>query len=113
MYVPYRANASFNDDDILPCPQCGGWHLHQERVEVFTREHDDAPSQVIVVDDSKISIKLVNENPSSRREGLLIFFSCEECRFGHKGAALAIYQHKGNTYVNWVKVESSSPDTPK
>lgn len=49
-------------------------------------------------------------NPSSRRQGLSIEFECEMCHGdmddGKKNTLppfqLAILQHKGNTYIEWV-----------
>ena len=41
----------------------------------------------------------VSGNPSGRRHGMTIRFYCELCP---STPNLAIYQHKGTTYVKWM-----------
>jgi hypothetical protein len=68
-------------------------------VEVFCRS-DDAPEGVHVkVTGSVMVDKDMKENPSPRREGVVISFFCENCPGKFE---LHIVQHKGNTllYIN-------------
>jgi hypothetical protein len=46
----------------------------------------------------KLSIDQDGVNPSARRDGIRVFFVCENCG---KDSALTIVQHKGETYVEW------------
>jgi len=85
-------------DDALLCPACGGSNLHQGRVEVFHRHREEAPSTAIAVVDGMLVDADAARNPSSRRQGLLVHFGCETCP---AEPSLAIYQHKGTTFVLW------------
>lgn len=103
----------------LQCPHCGEAYLHQTDVAVFTR-HDDADQvKVTTVSDNgevheAVIANNVSLNPSPRRYGLRISFWCEHCDGGqtdeerengvtsNKVPDLAIYQHKGNTFIEWV-----------
>jgi len=94
-------------DGTLLCPECGNPNLHHEKVEVFWRAEEDAPSEGIACNtgdgfwvkaaDPVLGFP-VHENPSPRRNGLLINFTCEQCFLGK---SLAIWQHKGFTYLEW------------
>ncbi len=86
-------------DSILCCPKCRGENLHQEQTQVFIRPTEDGPVQVITTSawgDVLDSPDTDSENPSLRRDGLVIYFYCENC--SHK-PVLKIYQHKGTTYI--------------
>ena len=90
----------------IACPLCGDFYMHQGAVEVFSREHEDAPSKSFVVG-STISHGSGDPNPSGRRNGLLIEFECEPCHmyedseYQGRPLKLAIYQHKGATFIEW------------
>jgi hypothetical protein len=65
----------------LACPSCGSPMLHHfSEIENYVREREDEESNP--------------RNPSGRRNGLIIWFACEECG---KDNALTIAQHKGCT----------------
>jgi hypothetical protein len=91
---------------ILRCPRCGGEYLHHMGVKVFDRG-EDGPAVVrtsVTGGASKMELVLAadSQNPSSRRDGLAIQFSCEGCG----GSAddlieLTIAQHKGSTEIGW------------
>lgn len=76
-------------------------NLHQESVEIFDRSEDcDTGLHVwaklgepILVDEN------MSGNPSTRREGLKIKFSCECCE--GRVHTLNITQHKGETFMFW------------
>jgi hypothetical protein len=67
----------------LHCPRCGSLYLHQLGIKVFHRREDGENVAVITVDGAKAGIELApntsSGNPSARRHGLSIEFSCEEC----------------------------------
>src|SRR5215467_14679736 len=87
---------------------CGGTYLHQGKIEVFTRlRGEDTDVTAIVIDRNAIELGDPNRNPSARRDGLIIHFDCEECgsdefdepRPRPHAIRLAIFQHKGQTYL--------------
>ena len=84
----------------LLCPSCGGNYLHHEHVEVFERGEDEEKGLHISVAHGKTTVdgSMVG-NPSKRRHGVLIHFSCEACS---AKPVLCISQHKGNTLVDFV-----------
>jgi len=89
--------------DILNCPNCNGDTLHQESVTAYFRREDSDVGVVAEVgrDTASIDTKgdCVRGNPSARRDGMVISFSCECCDVIPR---LAIIQHKGTTYFEWV-----------
>jgi hypothetical protein len=86
----------------LTCPQCRGEYLHHGRVTVYDRA-EDAPrvTKIEVRDHSAMINKVDNDisgNPSYRRGGLAIQFSCEQC---DTTSELIISQHKGQSIISW------------
>jgi len=93
----------FTNEDgqiILACPHCGEAFLHQYKTEIFDRDEDDIEGLHVITDREKgiIIKKDLEGNPSKRRDGLRIHFFCEICQ---ASCALEIYQHKGQTFVNF------------
>ena len=85
------------DDTFVTCAVCHGDNLHQERYRVFTRAKEDGDVRIITVtSEDIIRGGDPTENPSSRRDGIIIYLSCENCNHETK---LKIYQHKGTTFV--------------
>lgn len=83
----------------LLCPACGSNYLHHGRVEVFCREQEDSKTgkHVTVEPNGWVNTdKALANNPSKRRDGMLIHFECEECDVK---TVLAVYQHKGATFL--------------
>jgi hypothetical protein len=89
------------DDVTLQCPLCECDCLHHGRVEVFARQRENAPSRSVSVENGEIAPDTIGSNPSSRRDGILIYFDCEHCDLKELGVALTIRQHKGHTYIEW------------
>jgi len=92
----------FNDDTLL-CPCCGGCYLHHGAVCTFTR-HQDADTGIAFrinagTDGSICHSTQLNGNPSSRRDGITIEFTCEDC---DNTSTLGIAQHKGLTLMEWM-----------
>lgn len=85
--------------DGLRCV-CGNANLHQEQVKVYWREGEDSNLGRCVSSTKQKTEQFEHQsgNPSPRRDGLLIRFSCEHC---FAEPELAIYQHKGATYMKW------------
>jgi hypothetical protein len=86
----------------LICPDCGSTYLHHGTVEVFFRK-EDSPTVVHTEafgQGANVEAKLngLSGNPSPRRGGVKITFSCEECSMIN---ALQIIQHKGETELSW------------
>ena len=90
--------------DILICPNCSGENLHQERVTAYFRHEDSDVGMVAEVDRDTVRADANGDcltgNPSSRRDGMVISFSCESCNVM---PSLAIIQHKGVTNFEWLK----------
>jgi|WetSurMetagenome_2_1015567.scaffolds.fasta_scaffold700606_2 hypothetical protein len=86
-------------DGELICPSCGGDNLHQVRVEVFEREEDKQTGvhADVVRDSVHIDTEMAG-NPSKRRQGTKISFTCEGC---DEAMILSIEQHKGTTYLHF------------
>jgi len=105
----------FNDaggDHVLLCPSCGGDCLHHERVSSYDRAEDADALLQTVVRGQHVSIQLIRnsvQNPSARRDGVAIEFSCEGCP-AHVELLLA--QHKGSTRCSWRLVGSEAKITP-
>lgn len=88
---------------MLKCADCGGNFLHQFRVQVFNREREDAKTglriDVVYGKPLETSKDTEHGNPSDRRDGIRIYFNCENCPHI---SVLAIYQHKGTEYLTWL-----------
>lgn len=101
-------------ESVLVCPNCGNAFLHHGKITVFDRigsEYEDNPKTLVVdVDCSKVTTQVKpsakTDNPSSRRDGLTIQFWCENCNFDN--LRLHIYQHKGNTFIEWADKEDET-----
>jgi uncharacterized protein (DUF983 family) len=102
------------DGDTLRCPQCGENYLHHRNTTIFERSEDDKLTTVIAQSEHEAHISKFPSadtcNPSDRRNGIIIEFECEHCHYDYGDASpeltnrfrLAIIQHKGNTFVEWV-----------
>ena len=104
------------DGDMLKCPKCSENYLHHRNTTIFERSEDDKLTTVIAQSEHEAHVSSFPSadtcNPSSRRNGILIEFQCEQCHYDYGDASpeggyegcfrLAIIQHKGNTFVEWV-----------
>lgn len=106
-------NAPTFGGDVYPgallCPSCDSEYTHQQSVEVYFRDEEDAKkgSCVQVGSRSVRRIPMTN-NPSDRRDGLRIHFSCEQCPALF---VLDVLQHKGYTFVECYPTGEVEPDT--
>jgi len=104
-----------SDSSLLACPHCLYNYTHQEKVEVFIRDDDDY--QVLGIKTTinnqitTVSKDDMKTNPSTRRDGIRIYYSCESCHaydeeYGSGSNPplfeLLIYQHKGQTFFETV-----------
>jgi len=89
------------DHNTLLCPSCGGINLYHEKIEVFSREEDSLKGLHTTIENTFPNVNTdLRENPSSRRDGMLIHFHCENC--GDE-STLSLSQHKGSTFIDWKK----------
>ena len=96
------------ESGVLICPRCGDRNLHHGRVTVFDRAEDSSHTDVsTVVDGVSTTHRMPSteaDNPSRRRDGLIIEFRCEICCDWDKFDSfleLRIAQHKGQTLLEW------------
>lgn len=97
-------------ESVAMCPNCGFDHIHQRHIEVFSRSEDSEATSIVKISghDTNKSIATVETsgdpmlNPSSRRQGLTIYFNCENCE---SNILLHVYQHKGQTFMKWEHYE--------
>lgn len=94
---------TISGDCILCCPRCGGDNLHHGSVQVFNRRQEDGPSSAVLIPIREgPRVGAPSDNPSARRNGLLINFFCETCgEAPAEDLTLEVIQHKGNTFVRW------------
>lgn len=87
-----------NDDhNALRCNNCGELYLHQFQVDIFERsEESDTGIHTRVLSTSTAIDGNMSQNPSDRRNGLMIYCSCEMC---DNITVFSIYQHKGMTFL--------------
>jgi len=93
-----KFNSESNYYPILLCPRCGGDYLHHREVEVFERREDEDQGLHILVEGKMVKVDTVLlGNPSSRRNGLRVWFYCENCQCL---PIMVFEQHKGQTFVH-------------
>lgn len=84
------------------CPYCDDAYLHHNDVAIYNRAGEDSYHGLAI--HAKFDSVTINDdmagNPSGRRNGLMIHFECENCS---RTSKLALYQHKGVTYLHWVR----------
>ena len=121
------ADPQIDDDGCLVCPSCGSLYLHHCRVATFKRDREDDPKGDLVLisgldywgDEDEFNEEYrtlirsecpMTENASPRRGSIITEFVCENC--GEK-PQLAIIQHKGCTYLEWVHIHSIPKPEPE
>ena len=110
----HHQEAELDGSGILCCPSCHATWLHQRNTTIFVRQEDAKTTTVVAQNGDTAQVAKFPSadtcNPSARRHGLTIEFECESCH-GDTGDGkentlppfqLAIFQHKGSTYVEWV-----------
>ena len=103
------------DSEGLDCPHCGGNYLHHHGITYYNRLEDDERGDLVQLNhtntDNQWSFNASHQTnasmkscPSPRRGGMKIFFTCECCP---AKLSLAIYQHKGQTFIQWHEITIS------
>jgi len=98
----------FLNNSNICCPKCGEYNgMHLKRTIHYCRKEDEEEIIRITVD-SETGFSTVQkikneetENPSSRRDGMQLFFHCEHGCLDNNTISLNIDQHKGSTYAYW------------
>jgi len=102
---PVVEEDDYGTDHRIACPNCGETlGLHHETVHVFGCYEDASCGVHAIVTKSNATIDdCLEGNPSKRRHGLSIDFSCEHCSESEDDivARLHIAQHKGATNIHW------------
>lgn len=130
------------DKEMIECPYCGSTWTHQNTVWIFNRCEDDDMTMVtrvwnptIISQDLEMPSDMVRTkimptkmcpNPSSRRQGILIEFECEDCSMeqdpnnennyictDRNDFYCAVAQHKGSTILSFVLEQDIHPDFKK
>ncbi len=84
-------------EEELKCSGCGEPNLHHDRIEIFDRGEDAVDGLHVTVTYRQVKTdRNLSGNPSSRRDGLKVYFWCEHCE---AITVLSISQHKGTTYL--------------
>ncbi len=98
--VEKKNMVKLDDENTLLCPACNFHYLHHCEIEIFEREEDEEKGLHITVKNRQANIQCDNlkDNPSSRRDGLIIKFWCEGC---NNKSILKLSQHKGQTILEW------------
>ncbi|MBN1578221.1 MAG: hypothetical protein JW913_16795 [Chitinispirillaceae bacterium] len=96
----HENGCQYDYEHLLTCQHCGYNYTHHEEVACYAREDCSVGVRTrvrskLVVQDTDIS-----DNPSPRRNGVSISYSCEGCG---KTSRINIYQHKGQTFVSTEK----------
>ena len=89
---------------ILQCPHCEHDHIHQVETQLYCRDDsEDAVLVLVNMYDGMISQAKAppGSNPSTRRHGMRLIFSCEGC---DEYPQLVMHQHKGDTVLEWEAV---------
>lgn len=94
----------FANENSMCCVYCGNQFVHHSDVEVYNRQSED-DKYCFYTKTSRIDAKIdtrksTEQSPSSRRDGVRITLTCEECR---KEFYLEIDQHKGWTLIRVAK----------
>jgi Zn finger protein HypA/HybF involved in hydrogenase expression len=102
------ADCNEGEPGALMCPCCGSSYMHHDFVDFYERQCEDGPSHLVRVKAAKEdSINLYSwdhpgKNPSRRRDGIRIYFWCEDC---DASVHLTIAQHKGCSFLEMEHVE--------
>ena len=94
--------------NVMKCPACSYFYTHQEYYEIFQRLEDCSGIRTVVQLNQTTVDTNMKGNPSYRRDGMRMFFTCEGCHGSPDESEnppmfeLLIYQHKGVTIFETV-----------
>jgi hypothetical protein len=101
-----RLHDDIGDYGVLEC-LCGSRNLHHFKIDIYEREEDARSGHHTQVSGFRTVIDQdMSGNPSSRRDGLVIRFWCENCE---TVKALTITQHKGDTQLAFMDTYEPRP----
>lgn len=92
-----------DDRGVLLCPFCRGDYLHSAEVVVYDRKEDAEITRVVTIGaaiEKKCLASRESGNPSGRRHGIAIRFTCEQCGPDVR-LELTLAQRKGFTLMGW------------
>lgn len=99
--------------DGLDCPSCNGNYLHHCGITYYNRSEDGDRGEIVTLDSRGGEFRnehrtnaAMNDCPSPRRDGFIVYFSCECCP---TKSELAIFQHKGQTFIEWINAKEDKP----
>ena len=106
--VHVKENEQCASFSYLVCPNCLGDNLHHVAVRIYGR-HEDADTCLKTTVGTnnwdpgyaQTTLTQGTENPSDRRVGLTIDFTCEHCSGSEVVAQLCVSQNKGSTNMFW------------
>ena len=99
----------------LCCPKCDSTYLHQIAVFAGFRRVEDEPESITVAVD-KTGVRTQLARLEGRRDEAVLYFGCEQCTPEDKWTvpnpelALRIYQHKGETLLEWLSKQTVELD---
>ena len=96
-------------EESMASVMCGERNLHQEWVIAYFRMEDAEQGlrSISHAGGSRFDTSQIG-NPSPRRSGITIWFSCEHCT--GLTTKLHIYQHKGSTIIESVEAGDDDED---
>jgi hypothetical protein len=99
------SGVELNKDGVLSCPTCTEDLLHHGKVIIQNRYGQDEDGvEFCVQGTSIVSEKISSKQIHNRRDNIYIYLTCEMCHGpSDEGYCLSIVQHKGKTYLRWVK----------
>ena len=84
--------------DLILCPRCNSEYTDYYHVQTFDRTEDAQSGVHTSVVNSVVTVDgIMTGNPSPRRHGVRLAFMCETCA---DVFTVALYQHKGNTFID-------------
>jgi hypothetical protein len=99
---------TFSSEVELKCPGCGSEYLHHYEVRIWSRKEDAAHTEQITAralpgaaPAALAEITNGEGNPSHRRHGIAIRFSCEMC---NQISELTLAQRTGTTLIGWRRI---------
>lgn len=103
--MPDNTPVIIDSDNILRCPHCDFKYTHQLNMEIHAR-HEDLQATTLRVNlkSGETTNQPLHQNPSDRRQGLIIEFECENAC---PPLLLAISQHKGRTFIEWLNTPAT------
>lgn len=91
----------------LACPACGGTYLHHVSVSIWSRDTEDSDGNLTNVGNGVKVSRVKADTIPGRRDAIRITFTCENgCDL--RAIALQIMQHKGETYMAWVRTNKAN-----